>query len=76
MRGQDWDRMRPDGAGRLHSVFPGTMPTTASTVRPACGRPQSSSRPLSSVVAETGWLLPARRRDCRRPSAVLHRDAR
>jgi hypothetical protein len=79
---RDWDEAeRQDRAERLHSVFPWNDARTLAfdgCVLPIAGRPADPCLgALSSIVNETGWLIP--RPDVvivgARP-AVLHRDPR
>ena len=71
----------PDWDGRLYSVFPWNDAHSLafySCALPIAGRPADPRLgALSSVVAETGWLIPMRGAVIAgaRP-AVLHRDAR
>jgi len=60
---QDWDEAQSwDGAGHLHSVFPWNDAYGLAfdgCALPIVGRPADPCLgALSSVVAETGWLIP------------------
>jgi len=79
---QDWDEAEAWGEpGHLHSVFPWNHAYGLAfdgCALPIAGRPADPClRAVSSVVAETGWLIPLPGAVIAgaRP-AVLHRDAR